>query len=60
MPLEEDEELEVELSKGNVVSIKYKALAELQPDGTRASPHPSTQTPSLEMLALYRHSGILS
>ena len=61
VPLEEDEELEVELSKGNVVSIKYKALAELQPNGTRASPRPSIQNAALLMLAL-RHvelTGIL-
>lgn len=38
VPLEEDEELEVELSKGNTVSIKYKAISELQPNGTRSVP----------------------
>lgn len=34
-PMEEDEEIEVDLSPGNVVSIKYKALSELQPSGMR-------------------------
>ncbi|KAK9800249.1 hypothetical protein WJX73_006193 [Symbiochloris irregularis] len=34
-PMEEDEEIEVDLSPGNVVSIKYKALSELQPNGMR-------------------------
>jgi pyruvate carboxylase len=35
VPLEEDEEVEVELSKGNVVSIKFKAKSELQSNGKR-------------------------
>ena len=35
MPLDEDEELTVELSKGNSITIKYKAISELQPNGTR-------------------------
>ncbi|KAK9814506.1 hypothetical protein WJX72_007023 [[Myrmecia] bisecta] len=35
VPLEEDEEVEVELAKGNTVSIKFKAVGEVQPDGTR-------------------------
>ena len=34
-PMDEDEEIEVELSKGNSVIIKYKALSELQPNGKR-------------------------
>ncbi len=34
-PLDEDEEIEVELAKGNAVSIKFKALSELQPSGMR-------------------------
>ena len=35
VPLDEDEELTVELSKGNTITIKYKAISELQPNGTR-------------------------
>ena len=35
VPMDEDEEIEVELSKGNAVIIKYKALSELQPNGKR-------------------------
>ena len=35
MALEEDEELEVQLSPGNAVTIKYKAMSELQPSGIR-------------------------
>ena len=35
MPLDEDEEVEVALAKGQSVSIKYKASGELQPDGKR-------------------------
>ena len=34
-PLDEDEEIEVELARGNAVSIKYKAMSELQPNGMR-------------------------
>jgi pyruvate carboxylase len=34
-PLREDEEVEVELAPGNVVSIKYKAVSPLRADGTR-------------------------
>ena len=34
-PMDEDEEIEVDLSKGNAVIIKYKALSELQPNGKR-------------------------
>jgi len=34
-PLNVDEDIDVELSKGNVVNIKYKAKGELQPNGTR-------------------------
>ena len=34
-PMDEDEEIEVELAKGNSVIIKYKALSELQPNGKR-------------------------
>lgn len=34
-PMDEDEEIEVELAKGNTVVIKYKALSELQPNGKR-------------------------
>ena len=34
-PMAEDEEIEVELSKGNTVVIKFKALSELQPNGKR-------------------------
>lgn len=34
-PLAVDEDVDVELSKGNIVNIKYKAKGELQPDGTR-------------------------
>ena len=35
VPMDEDEELEVELSQGNTVTLKYKAISELQPNGTR-------------------------
>ena len=38
-PMDEDEEIEVELSKGNSVIIKYKALSELQPNGKRWVTH---------------------
>lgn len=38
-PMDEDEEIEVELAKGNKVIIKYKALSELQPNGKRCGPH---------------------
>lgn len=34
-PLEEDEEITVQLSKGSEVTIKYKAQGELQPNGKR-------------------------
>ncbi len=34
-PMAEDEEIEVDLSKGNTVVIKFKALSELQPNGKR-------------------------
>jgi pyruvate carboxylase len=34
-PLDVDEEIDVVLAKGNVVSIKYKAKGELQPNGVR-------------------------
>eukprot|EP00889_Picochlorum_renovo_P005686 jgi/Picre1/32716/NNA_008061.t1 len=34
-PLDVDEDIDVELSKGNVVNIKYKAKGELQPSGMR-------------------------
>lgn len=34
-PLDIDEDIDVELSKGNVVNIKYKAKGELQPSGIR-------------------------
>ncbi|GMH36667.1 hypothetical protein BSKO_04540 [Bryopsis sp. KO-2023] len=34
-PLKEDEELELELAKGVVATIKYKATGELQPGGKR-------------------------
>jgi pyruvate carboxylase len=34
-PLDVDEDVDVELSRGNIVNIKYKAKGELQPDGTR-------------------------
>lgn len=34
-PLEEDEEIEVHMSKGSSVYIKYKAMGELQADGKR-------------------------
>ncbi len=34
-PLEEDEEVEVELARGVVATIKYKAVGELQPNGGR-------------------------
>ena len=40
MAMEEDEEMEVELSKGNSVTIKYKALSELQPNGKRCAGGP--------------------
>lgn len=39
VPLDEDEEVEVEISKGNIINIKYRAMGELQPNGTRS---PST------------------
>lgn len=39
VPLDEDEEVEVEISKGNIIHIKYRAMGELQPNGTR-SPTP--------------------
>ena len=35
VPLDEDEEVEVEISKGNITHIKYRAVGELQPNGTR-------------------------
>lgn len=35
VPLEEDEEIEVQISKGNVIKIKYKAVSESQTNGTR-------------------------
>lgn len=35
VPLDEDEEIEVALGKGQSVSIKYKAVSELQPNGKR-------------------------
>ncbi|KAL3135464.1 hypothetical protein ABBQ38_005949 [Trebouxia sp. C0009 RCD-2024] len=35
VPLDEDEEVEVEISKGNIIHIKYRAMGELQPNGTR-------------------------
>eukprot|EP01026_Neomeris_dumetosa_P053259 TRINITY_DN4753_c0_g1_i2.p1 TRINITY_DN4753_c0_g1~~TRINITY_DN4753_c0_g1_i2.p1 ORF type:complete len:477 (-),score=92.02 TRINITY_DN4753_c0_g1_i2:366-1583(-) len=35
VPLEEDEELEVDLEKGYTVVLKYKAKGELQPNGKR-------------------------
>ena len=34
-PLDEDEEVEVEISKGNIINIKYRAVGELQANGTR-------------------------
>lgn len=34
-PLDVDEDVDVELAKGNTVNIKYKAKGELQPNGTR-------------------------
>lgn len=34
-PLDVDEEIDVVLAKGNVVTIKYKAKGELQPNGVR-------------------------
>jgi pyruvate carboxylase len=36
-PMDEDEEIEVHLAKGNTVVIKYKALSELQPNGQRCA-----------------------
>ena len=36
-PMDEDEEIEVGLAKGNTVVIKYKALSELQPTGNRCA-----------------------
>lgn len=42
-PMDEDEEIEVELAKGNTVVIKYKALSELQPDGKRCDRSPCLQ-----------------
>ena len=33
--LDEDEEVEVEISKGNIINIKYRAVGELQSNGTR-------------------------
>ena len=35
VPLEEDEELTVSLAKGVDITFEYKAVGELQPDGTR-------------------------
>ena len=47
VPLDEDEEIEVRLGKGQTVSIKYKAMSELQPNGKRCVPiPPPTFTPS--------------
>ena len=34
-PMAEDEEIEVELSQGNTIVIKYKAMSELQSNGMR-------------------------
>ena len=42
VPLDEDEEIEVALGKGQSVSIKYKAVSELQPNGKRYAHLPST------------------
>ena len=39
VPLDEDEEVEVEISKGNIIHIKYRAMGELQANGTRSPPH---------------------
>jgi pyruvate carboxylase len=48
-PMDEDEEIEVDLAKGNTVVLKYKALSELQPNGRRRAPclkFPCVQTVS--------------
>ncbi len=37
VPLDEDEEVEVALAKGQSVSIKYKASGEMQADGKRCA-----------------------
>ena len=37
VPLEEDEEIEVTLARGQAISIKYKAVSELQPNGKRCA-----------------------
>ena len=37
VPLDEDEEIEVSLGKGQSVNVKYKACGELQPDGKRCA-----------------------
>ena len=50
-PMDEDEEIEVELSKGNSVIIKYKALSELQPNGKRCCLCSLSDTPTLPELA---------
>ena len=46
-PLDEDEEIEVELAKGNAVSIKFKALSELQPSGMRCGTGQRLQHPAI-------------
>ena len=50
-PMDEDEEIEVELSKGNSVIIKYKALSELQPNGKRCDLCSLPDAPTLPELA---------
>lgn len=57
VPLDEDEELTIELSKGNTITIKYKAISELQPNGTRQA---STVVPPCvsEMASLIKNSSL--
>jgi len=59
LPMEEDDELEVELSKGNTVTLKYKAISELQPNGTRCPPlfifYPRTLLESYESCKVQGH-----
>ena len=48
-PLDEDEEVEVEISKGNITHIKYRAMGELQPNGTR---YPLSPNPCIDVYTL--------
>jgi pyruvate carboxylase len=53
-PLDEDEEIEVEVGKGQAVVIKYKALSELQPNGMRRAPAAAPPGPSAARRSRWR------